>query len=138
MTPLIQEIATQHTPQSLVEALKKESGVVFLRGTSEGRTGSGFSLVTARPFFRLRAFGSHAQLSTASGVQALFGNPWQIVGGLLERFELLDEPDVPFPLGACVGYWGYDLKNFLEPHLPHRALDDLELPDSHLGFYRSL
>jgi para-aminobenzoate synthetase component 1 len=46
--------------------------------------------------------------------------------------------DLPFPLGGCFGYWGYDLKNFVEPRLPRRALNDLELPDSHVGFYESL
>ena len=36
------------------------------------------------------------------------------------------------------GYWGYDLKNFVEPKLSRRALNDLELPDCHVGFYDSL
>ena len=36
------------------------------------------------------------------------------------------------------GYWGYDLKNFTEPKLPHRTVNDLELPDCHVGFYDSL
>jgi para-aminobenzoate synthetase component 1 len=56
----------------------------------------------------------------------------------MARFELLDEIDWPFPLGGAVGYWGYDLKNFSEPKLPRRALNDLELPDCHVGFYDSL
>ena len=56
----------------------------------------------------------------------------------MSRFELLDEVDYPFPLGGCFGFWGYDLKNFTEPKLPRRALNDLELPDCHVGFYDSL
>ena len=56
----------------------------------------------------------------------------------MSRFELLDEIDLPFPLGGCFGYWGYDLKNFTEPKLPRRAVNDLELPDCHVGFYDSL
>ena len=43
----------------------------------------------------------------------------------MSRFELLDQPDLPFPLGGCFGYWGYDLKNFVEPKLPRRAVQDL-------------
>ena len=46
--------------------------------------------------------------------------------------------DLPFPLGGCFGFWGYDLKNFVEPQLPRRAVNDLELPDCHVGFYDSL
>ena len=56
----------------------------------------------------------------------------------MSRFELLDEIDLPFPLGGCFGYWGYDLKNFTEPKLPRHAVNDLELPDCHVGFYDSL
>ena len=56
----------------------------------------------------------------------------------MSRYELLDEVDLPFPLGGCFGYWGYDLKNFVEPKLPRRAINDLELPDCHVGFYDSL
>src|SRR5206468_10417739 len=67
-----------------------------------------------------------------------FGSPWHVLDSLMARFELLDEIDLPFPLGGCFGFWGYDLKNFSEPKLPRRAINDLELPDCHVGFYDSL
>ena len=51
---------------------------------------------------------------------------------------MIEQIDLPFPLGGCFGYWGYDLKNFIEPKLPRRAFNDLELPDCYLGFYDSL
>jgi anthranilate/para-aminobenzoate synthase component I len=56
----------------------------------------------------------------------------------MDRYELLDEADLPFPLGGCFGFWGYDLKHFVEPRLGRRALNDLDLPDCQLGFYDSL
>lgn len=56
----------------------------------------------------------------------------------MSRYELLDEVDFPFPLGGCFGYWGYDLKNFVEPRLTRAAVNDLELPDCDVGFYESL
>jgi para-aminobenzoate synthetase component 1 len=61
-----------------------------------------------------------------------------LLDSLMARCELLEEIDLPFPLGGCFGYWGYDLKNFVEPKLPRRAVNDLELPDAHVGFYDSL
>src|SRR6185503_3056477 len=67
-----------------------------------------------------------------------FGNPWHLLNSLMPRYELLEELDLPFPLGGCFGYWGYDLKNFVEPKLPRRAVNDLELPDCQVGFYASL
>jgi para-aminobenzoate synthetase component 1 len=101
-------------------------------------------LVTAKPFLTFRTFGSRCEIVTADpqlstpNFQLQFGNPWQILDALLARYELLDEIDLPFPLGGCFGYWGYDLKNFTEPKLPRRAVNDHELPDCHAGFYDSL
>src|SRR5205807_7461282 len=80
---------------------------------------------------------SDFQLSTFNH-QLQYGNPWHLLDALMSRFELLDEIDLPFPLGGAFGYWGYDLKNFTEPKLPRRAVNDLELPDCCVGFYDSL
>ena len=143
MRPLIQEIHTAQTPESLVEQLRGESGIVLLRSNSFDSPQARYSFVAAKPFLTFRSFGSRCeiisdyQLSTISH-QLQFGNPWQILDALMSRFELLDEIDLPFPLGGAFGYWGYDLKNFTEPKLPRRAVNDLELPDCHVGFYDSL
>jgi para-aminobenzoate synthetase component 1 len=61
-----------------------------------------------------------------------------LLESLVARFELLEQLDLPFPLGGCFGYWGYGLKNFVEPRLRRGAPDTLEMPDCHLGFYSSL
>src|SRR5207302_4587679 len=42
------------------------------------------------------------------------------------------------PVGRLLWLLGYDLKNFVEPKLARLAVDDLELPDCHVGFYGSL
>jgi para-aminobenzoate synthetase component 1 len=99
-----------------------------------------YSLVTAEPFLTFRSFGSRCEATHhPSGVtQVQFGNPWRLLDSWMARYELLDERDFPLPLGGCFGCWGYDLKNFVEPKLPRRAANDLELPDCHVGFYDSL
>src|SRR5580765_3960850 len=141
MRPLIQEIFTAHTPESLVEQLHGESGLVLLRSALFDSPQSRYSFIAARPFLSFRSSGSRCEITrhgTQSVQQIQFGNPWQLLDALLARCELLDEIDLPFPLGGCFGYWGYDLKNFVEPKLPRRAVNDLELPDCHVGFYDSL
>ena len=157
MRPLIHDIATAHTPESLVEQLHGEPGVVLLRSVLFDSPQARYSFVAARPFLTFRSFGSRCEIShpvaaevnprilklddlppTHGGSYVQFGNPWQLLDALLARCELLDEIDLPFPLGGCFGYWGYDLKNFVEPKLPRRAVNDLELPDCHVGFYDSL
>jgi len=139
MRPLIGQIENARPPESLVGQLSASPGIVLLRsngGSPQGR----YSFLAANPFLVFRSFGSRCEIfqhsSPAHYVQ--FGNPWQILDALMSRFELLDEPDLPFPLGGCFGFWGYDLKNFSEPKLPRRAPNDLELPDCHVGFYDSL
>jgi para-aminobenzoate synthetase component I len=141
MRPLIQEVATVHTPESLVETLRGAAGVVLLRTAQFDLPSARYSLVAANPFLIFRSQGSRCEswspdLPAARQVQ--FGNPWHLLDALMSRCEMLDEVDLPFPLGGAFGYWGYDLKNFTEPKLPRRAVNDLELPDCHVGFYDSL
>jgi para-aminobenzoate synthetase component 1 len=138
MRPLVEETITSLTPESLVEQLRGEAGVVLLRSALFDSPQARYSMVTARPFLTLRSFGSRCELTGRGGARFQFGDPWAVLDGLMARYELLEELDLPFPLGGCFGYWGYDLKNFVEPRLPRRAVNDLELPDCHVGFYGSL
>ncbi len=157
MHPLIQEIPTAHTPESLVEQLPGEAGIVLLRTGSFDSPSARYSFVAARPFLTFRSFGSQCEIHRSAEfiplpgrggelkrtevrapVQTQFGNPWRLLDSLMARYELLDEIDLPFPLGGCFGCWGYDLKNFTEPKLPRHTVNDLELPNCHAGFYDSL
>jgi para-aminobenzoate synthetase component 1 len=142
MRPLIQEISTAHTPETLVEQLRGENGIVLLRTSQFDSPSARYSLVAANPFLTFRSCGSRCEITNLEletwNLELHYGNPWHLLNSLMSRFELLDEIDLPFPLGGCFGYWGYDLKNFTEPKLPRRAVNDLELPDCHVGFYDSL
>lgn len=137
MRPIIQEIQTAHTPESLVERLAGEAGIILLRSAMFDSSHAHYSFVSARPFSTFRSYGSRCE-TIADTAHVQFGNPWHLLDGLMSRYELLEEIDLPFPLGGCFGYWGYDLKNFVESKLPRTAVNDLELPDCHVGFYDSL
>jgi para-aminobenzoate synthetase component I len=144
MRPLLQEIQTAHTPDTLAESLRGETGLVLLRTSSFDSPSARYSFVTANPFLTFRSSGSRCEIGqldtrhSTLDTRSQFGNPWHILDSLMARCELLEEVDLPFPLGGCFGYWGYDLRNFVEPKLPRRAVNDLELPDCHVGFYDSL
>ena len=143
MRPLIHEITTAHTPESLATRLTDSGarGLVVLRSAGFDSVQAHYSFVVANPFLTFRSSGSQCEVThftPRTMSQTQFGNPWHLLDALMSRYELLDEIDLPFPLGGCFGYWGYDLKNFTEPKLPRRAVNDLELPDCHVGFYDSL
>ena len=134
MRPFIEEVSTQHTPESLAETLAAARGVVVLRSQYFDSPQARYSFVAARPFLEFKAYGARCQV----GKQELYGNPWNLLDALAARYELLEQMDLPFPLGGCFGYWGYDLKQFVEPRLEQHAVNDLELPILHVGFYDSL
>jgi para-aminobenzoate synthetase component 1 len=160
MRHLLEEFPTNHTPESLLEQLQGEPGLLLLRTGCFDSPAARFSFVTARPFLVFRSFASRCESQTfgwpsntepfspqvageafsasLTCVETQFGDPWRLLEQWMARFELLEQVDLPFPLGGCFGYWGYDLKNFVEPKLSRRAVADLELPDCHVGFYASL
>ena len=135
MRPLLQEVVSAHSPETLVDGIRGEPGIVLLRSALFESPQARYSFVAAHPFLTLRSFGSRCELESAGETREQFGNPWHILDALMSRYELLEELDLPFPLGGCFGFWGYDLKNFVEPRLSRRAVNDLELPDCHVGFH---
>lgn len=145
MRPFIGEIESAGSPESLIRQLPKpiagrvQSHAILLRGSGDFSQ-SRYSFVAANPFLIFRSFGSRCETVQPGAAlpHVQFGNPWQLLDALMSRFELLDDLDLPFPLGGCFGFWGYDLKNFTEPKLSRRALNDLDLPDCQVGFYDSL
>jgi para-aminobenzoate synthetase component 1 len=135
---LIETVPTRHTAATLAAAARGEPGLALLESAARDPRQGRFSLVTARPFATLRAWGASCELRRAGRTQPLYGNPWMILERLLARYDVGVAERLPFPLGGCFGFWGYDLKHFLEPRLPRRAAADLGLPDLHVGFYDSL
>ena len=138
MRPLIEEVATSVTPEMLCEQIGNVSGLILLRTALFDDPQARYSIVAAEPFLTFRSSGSRCEIRGNSESEIQFGNPWHILDVLMARYELLDEIDLPFPLGGCFGFWGYDLKNFVEPRLTRLAVNDLELPDCCVGFYDSL
>ncbi|HXI85383.1 MAG TPA: aminodeoxychorismate synthase component I [Verrucomicrobiae bacterium] len=101
--------------------------------TATGATG--YSILAAGPSKIVRSKGSQTDIITPTGTTHIEGNPFDILGEQLAPHYHGTSGD--FPLGAAIGYFGYDLKNFVE-RLPAKAPDDIGLPDCWFGFYDNL
>ena len=88
--------------------------------------GQGLSLLAADPYRVIRAKGRQVEIITSTGTRHLDANPFDALNAELAQSH-----------GTAIGYFGYDLKNFVE-ELPAKAVDDLGLPDLWFGFYDAL
>lgn len=118
--------------------LRHEPLLVFLESTLPEPLLGRYTFLAIRPLLCLRAWGASCEVIEGNHRRWLYGNPWMLLERLYARFELGIAEQAPWPLGGFFGYWGYDLKHFLEPRLPRRAAADLGLPDLEVGLYDSL
>jgi para-aminobenzoate synthetase component 1 len=96
---------------------------------------TGYSILAAEPSGIVRSKGRRVEVISADGTRVFAGNPFDV---LSEQLAIRRNTALAgFPIGAAIGYFGYDLKNFVEK-LPANAVDDLGLPDCWFGFYDNL
>ena len=132
--PLVEEVSTSLTAPEVFELIKDDPYSFFLDSGMDPPKLGRFSFVGRSPFLVMRSRGGEITLVQGSEQEVQPGNPFDVLGRLLERYRLAHCPaPVPF-LGGAVGYLGYDLCHFIE-RLPSTAIDDLNLPQSYFAFY---
>ena len=104
-------------------------------GAPHGGAQAGYSILAAEPSKIIRSKGRHIEILSPEGTTCLEGNPFEVLSEQLSAHHHVSSAD--FPLGAAIGYFGYDLKRFVEK-LPAKAIDDIGLPDCWFGFYDNL
>ncbi len=135
--PLIAEIETPLTAPQLFEIVRDQPFSFFLDSGMDPEKLGRYSFLGGEPFLVLRSRGEHISLSRDGVVEDRWGNPFEVVGELLETYSL-DDDSAPVPLvGGAVGYFSYDLCHFIE-RLPTTAIDDLMLPECYLAFYDAI
>lgn len=90
------------------------------------------------PVLIFKSKGPFCEFTYENVTTRVFGNPWTIFESRFSQFELLEDEGANIPLGAAIGYFGYDMKNSAEPGLPQTARDELESYDCFVGFYTTL
>jgi len=96
-----------------------------------------YSFIGRDPFLVMKSRGSEITLIQWGRQKIEQGNPFDVLGRLLERYRIEDF-DAPIPFtGGAIGYLSYDLCHFIE-RLPSTAVDDLNLPESCLAFFDTI
>ncbi len=89
-----------------------------------------YSLLGCDPVWVLENRGQHTtQTYRDASVTAYTGNPFQILQDCLAPYRPVHLPELPSGIGGLVGFWGYELINWIEPRVPIYSASDSDLPD---------
>ena len=132
--PLIEELDTDSSPLTLFELFKNEQFCFFLDSAMDKQKLGRYSFMGSQPFLVFSSLGNNITIAQNGQTTTKQGNLFDVLGKYLGMYKIeLKEAPVPF-CGGAVGYFSYDLCHFIE-QLPKTAIDDLQLPESHFGFY---
>ncbi|TEU02976.1 MAG: anthranilate synthase component I family protein, partial [Dehalococcoidia bacterium] len=135
--PLVQEVSTSLKAAEAFELLKDRPFCFFLDSGMDPETLGRYSFMGSDPFLILKSRGKEITLLYGDRQEKVIGNPFDVLGQMLEKYSL-DSSPFPIPLiGGAVGYLSYDLCHFIE-HLPSTAIDDLKLPECYIAFYDAI
>jgi para-aminobenzoate synthetase component 1 len=120
---------------TLARALAREASYPFWLDSGLDVGGQGrYSFLGAEPAGWFRSRGGENELCWGGRRASWRGDPFDAVRRILARQPLLAPEGAPPFVGGAVGYFGYDLRYYVE-RLPCQGRDDLGLPDCFLGFY---
>jgi para-aminobenzoate synthetase component 1 len=135
--PLVEEVFTPLTALELFELIKDNPYSFFLDSGMDPQRLGRYSFLGSEPFLVMSSRGSEITLVRGREHEVQHGNPFDAIGKLLEMYKL-DRCPAPIPfLGGAVGYFSYDLCQFIE-RLPSTVIDDLKLPEIYFAFYDAI
>ncbi|MBN2453036.1 MAG: aminodeoxychorismate synthase component I [Candidatus Omnitrophica bacterium] len=137
LSATIEEIKDPPEPQEIFRSMHDRACGFFLDSACDPEKLGRYSLMGCDPFLVFRSKGDAIMLERPGRpTEKLTGNPFLVLKKLLKKYPARPVKEIPFA-GGAVGYFSYDLKNFIED-LPDRPPDDLKIPDCILGFYDSV
>jgi len=134
---LVQELKTPPPILQVFANLQERAYPFFLDSAARGPRLGRYSFLGAEPFLVLTAREKEIEIIEGGKRRVIIGNPFSELRRLFALYRV-DAKDAPVPfLAGAVGYFAYDLKDFIE-RLPQTAVKDLSLPDLYLAFYDSV
>src|SRR5208283_889840 len=127
--------APYSSPLSVLESLRHQPYCFLLESSLEDPERGRFSFIGSDPFLTLKSLNNRVEVSGDESYETDL-DPFEVVRNCLNKFSFQFECDLPF-IGGAVGYFGYDLRRFVEK-LPNRNSNDLKTPDLVLNFYDSV
>lgn len=136
ITPIIKEIKNPPSAVSLFAAIKDRPYSFFLDSSLCDTKLGRFSIMGSDPFLVFRSKRSSVVLEWASGKTEKFqSDPFTALKKIMKRYAVRENSlKIPFVSCGGVGYFAYDLKDFVED-LPDTAIDDIGAADCIIGFY---
>jgi para-aminobenzoate synthetase component 1 len=135
--PLIDEIHMAPDAAWCFETFAPRPYSFWLDSGMDPRKLGRWSFMGSDPFLVIRSKGDEITLVREGAEEKRWGNPFDILGELLEDYKI-ESGELPVPFaGGAVGYFSYDLCHFIEK-LPKKAVDDLNLPECYLTFYDAI
>jgi len=135
--PLIEEIANARAAPQAFEFFQSDLYSFFLDSGMDPQRLGRYSFMGSDPFLVMRSRGNQVTIVWQDKEEIEHGNPFDVLGRLLETYRL-DYFPAPIPFwGGAVGYLSYDLCHFVE-RLPSTAVDDLQVPESYFAFYDTI
>ncbi len=133
LIPIAIELPQDLRPERAVESLRGLPNLIFF-DSSDGRGAGRYSYVMADPFLSITSRGRNVRIQAGDEVKSIHEDPLSTIQRLLRGYICSAIEGLPPFQGGVAGYWSYDLGRTIE-ELPTSALDDLFLPDLHVGFY---
>jgi len=135
--PLIEEISMAPDAARCFEAFAPKPHSFWLDSGMDKQKLGRWSFMGSDPFLVMKSRGHEITLIRNGAEEKRPGNPFDLLGELLEEY-IIESREGPAPFtGGAVGYFSYDLCHFIE-RLPAKAINDLELPECYLAFYDAI
>jgi para-aminobenzoate synthetase component I len=132
--PIVQELFKAPDAPLCFEALASCPFSFWLDSGMDPHKLGRWSFMGYDPFLAMSSRGDEITITMDRVEEKRRGNPFDVLGELLAKYHIeLPNPEIPFT-GGAVGYLSYDLGRTIEK-IPVKAVNEVNLPESYLGFY---
>jgi anthranilate/para-aminobenzoate synthase component I len=134
--PFLKKVDLPPDPLKVYRAMKTAAPSVLLESARTAPRVGSFSFIGSEPFLIFEAEGLRVTLRDKEGVtEKKEGNPFRILRRIFRSYPVRTHPLLPPFVGGAIGYFGYEVKNILEPRLLVLNKEDAGLPDIYLLFF---